>query len=675
MKAGLYTRTIQVSLLFILLFPVSAAGLGAKPYYHQNADRLFWFMLISDTHVGAADAQDTDFLAWATREARDIINPQFIVNSGDLTDSTDGGIIPNGPYEDEWAAYKHILDVSDMDPDFYYDIPGNHDAYNDEDFYYYRIYSFGGHINKPTQHAWVKEYDFGSYLFLGVCTAGNDGASFSIWPWDNFGDHAGLDAGELDFIEVNLIANPDTELALIFGHHPFEADSSDWTETALTYGLGSFLNLIDSYGVSLYGYGHTHEYQEDVYFKDLSNGIFYINTDSLGKSNKNHYTVMAIDGNGLAVISADKDQWPVVLITAPLDRCLGECPNTFAYEVPRAYANPVRALVFDKNPITAVQFRIDGSTTWQNMQPVDGGPVWQGFWDATTSAAGNHTIEVRASGTAANSDTVVTSLNPALGAADFAEIIGTWSSGIWYWDVAASTWTQMTSYTTTGDIAAGDFTGDGKADVASCWDNDGLWYQDGDTLGWTKIDNLPPYRVTAGDVTGDGRFEIIGTWDNGIRYWDVAASTWTQMTSYTTTGDIAAGDFTGDGKADVASCWGSDGLWYQDGDTLGWTKIDNLPPYRVTAGDVTGDGRFEIIGTWDNGIRYWDVAASTWTQMTSYTTTGDIAAGDFTGDGKADVASCWNNDGLWYQDGDTLGWTKISDSAPDRLTAGDVTGN
>jgi hypothetical protein len=62
-----------------------------------------------------------------------------------------------------------------------------------------------------------------------------------------------------------------------------------------------------------------------------------------------------------------------------MDRCLGECPNTFAYEVPRASANPLRALVFDKNPIAAVQFRIDGSTTWQNMQPVDGGPVWQGF--------------------------------------------------------------------------------------------------------------------------------------------------------------------------------------------------------------------------------------------------------------------------------------------------------
>jgi len=76
------------------------------------------------------------------------------------------------------------------------------------------------------------------------------------------------------------------------------------------------------------------------------------------------------------------------------------------------------------------------------MQPIDGGPVWQGFWDVTTSAAGNYTIEVRASGTAANSDKVVSTLNPDLSAANFAEIIGTWSSGIWYYDVAASKWTK-----------------------------------------------------------------------------------------------------------------------------------------------------------------------------------------------------------------------------------------
>jgi hypothetical protein len=83
-----------------------------------------------------------------------------------------------------------------------------------------------------------------------------------------------------------------------------------------------------------------------------------------------------------------------------------------------------------------------------------------------------------------------------------AEIIGTWSNGIRYWDFVALTWTQMSADVGAGDIAAGDFTGDGKADVASSWDNFGLWYQNGATLTWTEIDDMPPGRVTAGDVTG-----------------------------------------------------------------------------------------------------------------------------------------------------------------------------
>ena len=44
----------------------------------------------------------------------------------------------------------------------------------------------------------------------------------------------------------------------------------------------------------------------------------------------------------------------------------------------------------------------------------------------------------------------------------------------------------MSSDIPSGDIAAGDFTGDGKADVASNWSS-GLWYQNGATLGWTKV--------------------------------------------------------------------------------------------------------------------------------------------------------------------------------------------
>lgn len=86
-------------------------------------------MIISDIHVGTSGSQDTDHLAWAVGPAQQVVNPAFIVATGDLTDSTNGGIIPNGPYLAEWQAYRQILDAAGMTSAFYYDIPGNHDHY------------------------------------------------------------------------------------------------------------------------------------------------------------------------------------------------------------------------------------------------------------------------------------------------------------------------------------------------------------------------------------------------------------------------------------------------------------------------------------------------------------------------------------------------------------------
>ena len=81
---------------------------------------------------------------------------------------------------------------------------------------------------------------------------------------------------------------------------------------------------------------------------------------------------------------------------------------------PRRPNNPIRALVFDANPVSQVQFSIDGSPVWQDMQRIEGTPIWEGHWDAATAAAGAHTIAVRAQGSTEVIDVISTSVNPAL---------------------------------------------------------------------------------------------------------------------------------------------------------------------------------------------------------------------------------------------------------------------
>jgi len=423
--AALLLLTIGVSFFSSLAFAAQ------KAYYHPSADRLFWFMILSDTHIGA-DPTAAANLTWAVGAARLAINPLFIVNAGDLCDSTNGGPIPDGPHQEEWTTYRQILVGAGMNADFYYDMPGNHDQYNDKTFVYYLANSIQGVATGKTQPSWTRQFSYGSYHFKGACTPGNDGAKFSFSAEDNFGDHAGLDDIELADIDLDLSSHTDAQLTLIFGHHPFEPYYSSPFDTGLTYGLPGFMELIEQYLIPFYGFGHTHNYRENFrtsfYYKTFATpGIYYMNMASLGKASlitgDTKYAVMAVDGNGLSLVPAQPDVWPVVMITAPVDRGLGTNPNPYTYEIPQKSNNPIRALVFDSKPVTQVQFSIDGSLVWQDMQQIAGTKIWEGHWNAANAAAGAHTIAVRAQGSTLVTDSITTSINPALPRSNMTPIV------------------------------------------------------------------------------------------------------------------------------------------------------------------------------------------------------------------------------------------------------------
>ena len=135
---------------------------------------------------------------------------------------------------------------------------------------------------------------------------------------------------------------------------------------------------MNNYGASLYGYGHTHASSEKFFTQNMTDGVFYFNVSALGKDSPNQYTVTAIDCNGISSVTQTEGTWPVVLITAPMDRRLGGIVNPYAYTVTQWASNPIRALVFDPAAVTQVQFRVNGGV-WQPMASVSGNPhLWQG---------------------------------------------------------------------------------------------------------------------------------------------------------------------------------------------------------------------------------------------------------------------------------------------------------
>jgi VCBS repeat-containing protein len=418
-KKARWPRTWLTVAVAVLLVTGFTAEAGKPAFYSPANDRVFWFIHVSDPHIGASGSTDATRLKWVVSTGRSVINPAFIVATGDLTDSTNGNIfgLPNGPYQAEWDEYKGILAAANAGPDIYYDLPGNHDAYSDATFAYYRANAVQGRATHGTQLSWIKTFPFGTYHFLGVNTADNTGAPFSLtFPW---GDHAGLDATELAFINTELGNHTNANMTLVFGHHPV-TDTGNADDTWLFYGQQEFIDYLDLYKASLYDYGHTHRYAEALFQGNsytglmTGDGVRYVSVASLGKSSASNYSVVAVDCDGLSSVTQAVGTWPVVLITAPLNQYLGGAVNPYAYPVPNATSNPLRALVFDTTAISQVRYRLDGASTWLPMTRVAANPaLWEGAWDASGLAAGDHTIEVQAVGSTTRSHTITVAVTGA----------------------------------------------------------------------------------------------------------------------------------------------------------------------------------------------------------------------------------------------------------------------
>ncbi len=400
----------------------SRAGVPRSAFYSADNSRILWFMILSDTHIGTSGTTDSSNLTWAVTTAKSVIAPSFTVVTGDLTDSTNGNLfgLPNGPYQAEWDQYKSILSGAGVTAEDYFDLPGNHDAYNDRNFAYYLANSVQGRATGQKQLSWTRSPGFGNYHFLGINTADNSGAGFSIFfP---YGDNAGLDAEELSFIQTELTSHSSADLTFVFGHHPV-TDTGVSGDTWLFYGQQEFIRYLDAYGGSFYGYGHTHAasdvlFQGNSYTGAMNNGgLYYLNLSSLGKTSSDNLTVVAVDCNGVSAITQAAKTWPIVLITSPVSSTLGGAANPYSYSVPNGAANPVRALVFDPGTVGQVAFRIDGAGTWFSMTKAASSPkLWEGVWNASGLASGSHTIEVQAVGTTTRLDTInvmVTASNSA----------------------------------------------------------------------------------------------------------------------------------------------------------------------------------------------------------------------------------------------------------------------
>lgn len=365
-------------LLFACLLLV-ATPTRADPsaaYYAPGPDRLFWLVHVSDTHIGTDWYNEDGRFFWLFQEALPIIQPELVINTGDLVDASKNGIPASGQDEGEWRRYREIVDQAGVPAEFYIDLPGNHDTYND-DLSYYLQWSLNGSTYGKTTRALLLEFDFGTYFFYGCATPGDSAGPFV--------DPAAFSQEELAEMSGLLSGNADANLILVFGHHPpGDPDRSDEARA-----------LWRQYGAQ-YFHGHVHLYDEYIY-----DGILTREVDSLGKSKRENLALLAIDGDFVTYEVTDSDDpWPLVVITAPADaRLKNGDPNPYAYAVaPDCVTAPVRVLVFDSVPVNTVTFQAgSGAGVAMEQDPVRP-MLWLGQWDTSGLESGEIELTVTAGG-------------------------------------------------------------------------------------------------------------------------------------------------------------------------------------------------------------------------------------------------------------------------------------
>ncbi|CAF0890611.1 unnamed protein product [Adineta steineri] len=220
-------------------------------------------------------------------------------------------------------------------------------------------------------------------------------------------------------------------------------------------------------------------------------------------------------------------------------------------------------------------------------------------------------------------------------------------------------------------LAIGDFDNDTQLDIAVAnYDNKsvGIFFGYGNgyftdqVIFFSVTYNFNPYSIAAGDFNGDNRLDIAVV-NNDYNYVDIVLTyrnyTFLSQNTYSTgiqsyPYSVAVADFNNDKQLDiVVANYGTNNigifLGYGNGTFSSQTTYstgDNSQPFSVTIGDFNNDQQLDIVvanfGANNIGI-FLGYGNGSFSSQTTYSTgwgssPPDVAAGDFNNDGQLDIA-------------------------------------
>jgi hypothetical protein len=253
------------------------------------------------------------------------------------------------------------------------------------------------------------------------------------------------------------------------------------------------------------------------------------------------------------------------------------------------------------------------------------------------------------------------------------------ATGVWNVLKSTTNYTSSTGYQwgVSSDVTVpADYDGDGKTDIAIFRPATGFWYV---LLSSTGFSNFISYQwgvstdvPTPADYDGDGKADV-AVYRPATGVWYALRST-TNSTSYisyqwgVSTDVPVPGDYDGDRKADIAVYRPVTGVWYI---LLSTTNSASFVSYQwgvstdtPVAADYDGDRKADIaVYRPATGIWYILLSTTNSANFVSYqwgVSTDTPVPGDYDGDGKTDVAIYRPATGFWYALRSSVGGASFS---------------
>ena len=127
---------------------------------------------MSDLHISTFRKASTANFYTFLSTALPLVDPAFVVVTGDLTDAKDKQLVGSMQYLDEWVTYKNALEESGVlkkrNGTFWHDLRGNHDCFNVPDWDSKENMYADMSATKTPGFMFDVKTEYGKYGFIGI---------------------------------------------------------------------------------------------------------------------------------------------------------------------------------------------------------------------------------------------------------------------------------------------------------------------------------------------------------------------------------------------------------------------------------------------------------------------------------------------------------------------------